>query len=373
MNVLRKIIGALVLLFIGIPILFGIIWGVGIAKGALSANFYRELPQIISSEIPNIVDELIEEAKENPNSSDMDEESRRWLEAVSKTGIPFKEVMRKSGLTSWFEEDFSDAMYLLGKVLSGKSDYKSVYLSLGKLKKAISSDYLADYLSTVVKNLPACSQTEEKFWALEVSKKDFIDNFPDCNPQKIDKKSLKEFFKSSLQMKVKEIPEKVDLLSDNSLGVRADSKGGDFFSWNYRDNERKINFIRAFNTYSYLLFIIPFVFIFLGAVIADSTLPGFLLWSGGATTLGGVLSLLLHSLVSGVVKAVGILPTSSFSVYYNSNLTSVESIVHRRVMEIVNQILSELFSKVSHISFSIILLGIALIALSFIVKNERGK
>ncbi len=373
MNVLRKIIGALVLLFVGIPILFGIIWGVGVAKGALSSHFYRELPQIISSEIPNIVDELIEEVRENPTSSDMDEQSKRWLEAIYKTGVPFKVVMKESGLTSWFEEDFSDSMYLLGKVISGKADYKPVYLSLEKLKKAISSDYLADYLSTVVKNLPPCSQTEEKFWALEVSKKDFIDNFPDCNPQKIDKKSLKEFFKSSLQMKVKEIPEKVDLLSDYSMGVGVDSKGRDFFSWKYRDNERRINFIRAFNTYSYLLFIIPFSFIFLGAIIADSTLPGFLLWSGGATTTGGVLSLLLHSLVSGVVKAVGILPSSSFSIYYNSNLSSVEAIVNKRVMEIFNQILSGLFSKVSHISFTIILLGIALIAFSFLVKNERGK
>jgi len=371
MDVLRKIIGALVLLFIGIPILFSIIWGVGIAKGILSSNSYKEIPQFIASEMPELINELIEEAKINPDSSELDDESRMWLKAMAKTGIPFKEVMIQTGLKEWLDEDFSDSMYLLGKILSGERKYAPIYLNLDKLKKAISSDYLAEYLAKVVKNLPSCNSTEEKFWTKGLSEGNFLDSLPDCSPKSTDIKTLKKLFKNSLIAKTEEIPEKVDILSNNSLGFRLDGERGSKYYSKHRP-EDGLRFLRAFNTYSYLLFLIPFFFIFLGAVIADSTLSGFLVWSGGATTIAGVLSLLLHSFVTGIVKAFGIIPDVPFYVNY-AHISHFESVLMERIGILLNQILSGLFSKVSNLSFSIILLGIAFIAISFIVKNEKEK
>ena len=73
MNIFRKIIGLLMIIFLGLPLIFGIIWAVGLTKAAVSPEFVTEFPQKIIAEIPIILDEVFEEAQEknmisNPNT-----------------------------------------------------------------------------------------------------------------------------------------------------------------------------------------------------------------------------------------------------------------------------------------------------------------
>ena len=361
MNVLRKIFGALILLFLGMPILFGIIWGVGIAKGALSSQFYKDLPQMIVTEIPELVNDLIEKAKENPDDPEIDEESRKWLTAMAKVGIPTKEVMEKAGFTKWFEEDLSDSMYLLGKVLSGETEIRSIKLNLRPLKAAITGDYLSDYLAKLIKNLPPCSKTEEEEWLVKIE--NFRENPPTCNPTSLSEEKIKELIKKNLEASVKEMPDETDILKNHGA-----------FS-NYRNNPsetiRNIKILRTLNTYSYVVFLIPFFFIFLGAVVADSSIQGILRWGGGATVITGVGSLALHSFVSGIVKTIGIIPISAINLNYDSEVSQIEAIFSERIILLLNKIFSRLFSKISNISVTIILVGVTLIALSFVITKDE--
>ncbi len=360
MNALRKIIAVLILLFVGMPILFGIIWGVGIAKGVLSSNFYKDLPQMVVSEIPELVNELIETAKKEPDSPDIDEETRKWLIAMSKVGISTKEVMEKAGFTKWFEEDLSDSMYLLGKVLSGEKELQSIKLDLTPLKEAITSDYLSEYFSKVIKNLPRCSKTDEALWIAKI--KEFSEDFPACNPTSLPPEQLKKIINENLKNSVKTIPDEADILHDN------------FFSDSYNNSPantlRRINVLRRLNTYSYILFFIPFFFILLGALIADSSVQGILRWGGGATAITAVVSLALHSFITSIIKLTEIIPISTINFNYDNELSSIEIILSEKILALVNNILSTLFSKISQISISVLLFGIALIALSFVIKEN---
>jgi len=50
-------------LFIGLPILFAVIWAVGITRAAVSPELVSDLPKEIIEEVPSIVEEVFEEAK----------------------------------------------------------------------------------------------------------------------------------------------------------------------------------------------------------------------------------------------------------------------------------------------------------------------
>ena len=51
------------IIFIGLPLIFGIIWAVGITKAAVSPEFITAFPQEIIAEIPLIIDEVFEEGQ----------------------------------------------------------------------------------------------------------------------------------------------------------------------------------------------------------------------------------------------------------------------------------------------------------------------
>ena len=52
MDVVRKSIGVLIIIFIGIPVLFGVIWAVGVTRAVISPEFLSDLPQEIIQKIP---------------------------------------------------------------------------------------------------------------------------------------------------------------------------------------------------------------------------------------------------------------------------------------------------------------------------------
>jgi len=52
MNGIRKVIGLLIIIFIGVPVLISIIWAVGITRAVVSPEFLSEMPREIITKIP---------------------------------------------------------------------------------------------------------------------------------------------------------------------------------------------------------------------------------------------------------------------------------------------------------------------------------
>ncbi len=54
----RQIIGVLILVLIGIPILFGVTWAVGLVRASVSSEVLSDLPREIIADIPRTADEI---------------------------------------------------------------------------------------------------------------------------------------------------------------------------------------------------------------------------------------------------------------------------------------------------------------------------
>jgi hypothetical protein len=52
MDTARRLIGLLLIVFLGLPTLFGIIWAVGMIKASVSAEFLTDLPREIIADLP---------------------------------------------------------------------------------------------------------------------------------------------------------------------------------------------------------------------------------------------------------------------------------------------------------------------------------
>ncbi len=85
MTALRKILALLIIILLGLPILFGIIWVTGVTKATISPEFISDLPQEIIAEIPDIAEEIFQEAQDKNVISD--ENTRAWFQAAAKAGI----------------------------------------------------------------------------------------------------------------------------------------------------------------------------------------------------------------------------------------------------------------------------------------------
>jgi len=96
MNSVRKIVGVLIMLFFAIPILFGIIWAVGITKAVVSPEFLSDMPREVIAEVPQFVDEMLETMQEEDFTTN--ENARAWLKAISEAGTSPKELMEEIGL-----------------------------------------------------------------------------------------------------------------------------------------------------------------------------------------------------------------------------------------------------------------------------------
>ena len=54
MNQTRTVLGLLIMIFFAIPILFGIIWAVGLTQAVVSRKMLSELPREVIGEIPDL-------------------------------------------------------------------------------------------------------------------------------------------------------------------------------------------------------------------------------------------------------------------------------------------------------------------------------
>jgi hypothetical protein len=259
MNVLRKVIGFLIIAFIGLPILFGVIWAVGLTRAAVSPEFLSELPRKIIAEIPVVTEEIFEEAQDPAVISDPD--VRAWFKAAAHTGMSPRDVMRESGLLDWMENELARSLEEVGEIMRGRSRVHPISIDLRPLRRALTHPAVEGYLKAVLEQLPPCDPDQLEDWADAVDRdRDWLD-FPPCVPDPALVESALDAWRWE---SVRGMDDEIEVFSNPRLprGLR------------------RFGISRLVAMVSYGMFLVPLLILLLAALIAGCSTGGFFRWFG---------------------------------------------------------------------------------------------
>lgn len=333
----RKILGALILGFIGIPVLFGVIWAVGMVRATVSSEFLTEVPKEIIDEIPNSLNGIYADLRDerihlNPGS-------RAWLEAAEKTGTPPAELLEKTGLLAWMKGELSGSLRQVGEILRGESEMRRIEIDMRPLKAALVHPEMSRFIERLLENLPPCADQDLRAWEARLADADHGGELPACRPELA---GAKDVLFSRISRDVDRI--------DDAVPVFESARPFPF---------RRMGISRFVSTISYLLFLIPALFIFLGTVLADPTTAGKLRWSGISILIGSVPVLIMAFFLKKVTSwAIGL------GSWGWSGTSPFETALADKFAWIPDRILSALFTPVFNTAGVVAVLGIVLIALS---------
>lgn len=344
MTVVRKIIALLIIALIGLPILFGVVWVVGLTKATVSSEFISELPQEIIREIPDIAEEIFEEGQNERVIRD--KSTRMWFRAAAEAGVSPKQLMADIGLLDWLEYELAESLDEVGEVLRGERRARSITINLRPLKDILMRDEIDQYLMRVLEELPPCDEEGERQW-IQIGRWGLEDReLPACRPDmEVAKEALTEW--------------RMDAVTDmeNEVEIFEDI---DFIPFGMS---------RALPVLSSFLFVIPALFIFIGSLIAATSPASFFRWCGVSTFLGALPALLLAFFVKHV-SLWGLKIAPFYSSDWDSWSPELQELVFEKMSWIPMRIIDQIFSPVVTVAAIVCVLGIVLFAISLMVRNK---
>jgi hypothetical protein len=345
MNPVRKIIGLLVIILFGLPLLFGVIWTVGLTKAAISPEFVSEVPQEIIAAVPDLVDEIVEEAQRKDVIAD--ENTRAWFQAIAQVELSPKDLLTKIGILDWLEQEMSESLGEIGDILRGERRPRTVVLDFIPLKEALLREDIDLYILEILKNFPPCDDDGVDVWKM-ANRGDFRwHKLPTCQP---DLEIAKEVLRSERIQAISEIPDAVEVFED----VHSIPYG----------------FSRTVTFLSYLLFFIPAFFLCIGALIAATSPSSFLKWLGISSFIGGLFPLGLAFFARQLVPWVSDWVPYSYSETWPLEL---QSLIFEKTRWIQFMIMDHLFSPVIAVAGIVCIVGIVFFALSFVVRGSHQR
>ena len=342
MRPIRKILGFLIIVFIGLPLLFAIIWAVGITKAAVSPEFVTELPQEIIAELPDTLDEIFEEAQRDDVIEN--ENTRAWFKAAARVGTSPQELMRETGLLDWMENELSDTLEEVGDVLRGESRVRPRVLDLRPLKQALTSDAIDKYIKEILDQFPPCDEKGIQLWQQVIDRDSDWWDFPACRPDP----SIVEWALSNKKaLLIDDIDDEVEIFEDVHF-------------WPF-------GISRTVTLLSYALFLLPLLFIFLGSIIAATSRASFCRWFGISTFLGSLPVLIIALFAKNVgTWALNWMPYAQSEGWS----TGFEALVVEKTAWIQYAVFDFLFSPVINLAVICCVIGILVIILSFFMHGE---
>jgi predicted PurR-regulated permease PerM len=344
MTAVRKIIALLIIVFIGLPILFGVIWVVGLTKATVSSEFISELPQEIIREIPDIAEEIFEEGQDERVIRD--ENTRAWFKAAADAGVTPKQLMDDIGLLDWLQYELSDSLDQVGEILRGERRPRPITIDLRPLKDILMRDEIEDYMMRVLSELPPCDEEGERQW-IQIGRWGLDDReLPACRPEmEVAREALMEWRMDA----VLEMENEVEIFED-------------------------IEFVpfglsRALPILSSFLFVFPALFIFIGSLIAATSPASFFRWCGISTFLGALPALLLAFFVKHI-SLWGLRIAPFYSSEWDTWSPELQDLVFDKVSWIPMRIVDQLFSPVVTVAALVCVLGVVLFAISLMVRNK---
>ncbi len=343
MSPIRKIVGLFIIVFIGLPILFGIIWAAGLTRAVLNPAFVSEVPQKIIAALPDIADEVLA-AGRNPEVIG-DPRARAWFEAAAKAGMTPRELLTRTGLMGWMQGELTRSLTDVADILRGRREPAPVTIDMRPLKKALLSPDIDTFLLGVLKNLPPCDQAGLERWARAAEQGIDRSDLPACQPDL----GLAQAALKLRQGRVSsDIPDEVPVFEDvhfPHLGITA-----------------------AASTIVYSLFLIPALFILGGSAIAARGKEAFFRWSGISTMAGGLIALGFAWFVRNSAALV-----TRYAHWTNGTewSTGLGPLVLEKTRWAATQVLQQLFNPVLSVAGAVCAVGLILFALSFTMRTER--
>ncbi|MGB6340399.1 MAG: hypothetical protein WBF32_11560, partial [Candidatus Aminicenantaceae bacterium] len=344
MTAVRKIIALLIIIFFGIPILFGVIWFVGLTKATVSPEFLTDLPREIIADVPEMAEEIFTEAQSERVITD--ENTRAWFRAAAEAGVTPIQVMEETGLQDWLRNELSETLRETGEVLRGKRRPKTIVLDLRPLKEILLRDDIDRYMIRILEQLPPCDEEGTQAWS-EFSEEDWTDEWPPaCRP---DLDIAQEILKYERIEAVSEMEEEIEIFED----VRFIPFG----------------ISRVITWFSYSLFLIPAFFIFIGALIAATSPASFFRWTGVSILFAAIPALLLSFFVKSVsLWALNFVPYSySYTETWSAELSDL---IMEKISWIPVKIIEFLFSPVVAVSGTVCIIGLVIFVISFMVRDR---
>ncbi len=342
MTAVRKIIALLIIILFGLPLLFGIIWVVGLTQATVSPEFISDLPREIIEEVPDIAEEIFREAQDQRVIRD--ENTRAWFKAAAEAGVTPKQVMAEIGLLDWLENELSESLEQVGEVLRGERRPRPITIDLRPLKNILLREEIDQYLLRVLENLPPCDEEENSAW-FQIARRGLDHReLPACRPDlEIAREALTEWRIEA----VDDMDDEIEVFEDVHF--------------------LPFGISRTITVLSYSLFVIPAIFIFLGALIAATSPASFFRWSGISTFLGALPVLLL----SFFAKHIS-LWALSFAPYSYSDAWSSElnELILEKISWIPMRIIDQLFSPVISVAAIVCVIGIVLFVISLMVRGR---
>jgi hypothetical protein len=347
MDTARKIIGLLLIIFIGLPTLFGIIWAVGMIRASVSAEFLSDLPREIIAEIPDTADEIFRDARSEEFITD--DRTRAWFEAAAKTGISPRELLENTGLMAWMEDEVSDSLRQFGLVLRGERRPRPIAIDLRPLKEGLLHPEMERFLLEVLNQLPPCDEHGMKAWA-ELVTSGSHHPLPACKPDPAVAQAALLHARTEL---VEEIDDEFEVIEKV-----------------YHFPVVPFGFSRMVSFLSYFLFLIPAAFIFLGALIGASSPAGVFRWSG-ISVLAGSLPALILALATKFLSlwAVKAWPYG----WHDAWPTELGDLVMDKLSWIPMRVIDQLFTPVIGVAAIVCVVGVVLYALSYSVRDGARK
>ncbi len=328
------------IIFFGLPLLFGIIWAVGITKAAVSPEFITEFPQEIIAEIPRMIDEVFEEGQKRNVISDPN--TRAWFEAAGSVEISPRELMQRIGLEDWMDHELSELLEDLNGILKGTRRMRTLVFDLRPLKEALVHEEFFRYIEDVLDKLPLCDDMGQRRW--ERFRGDDLDWFSRkaCRP---DRETIQSIFADMRDSIEYDIPDDITLFED----VR-------FFP---------LGISRMVTWLSYFLFLFPVTFIFLAALIAATSPASFFRWSGISILVGGLFPLTSSLFFKHLARWVLYIRP-----YSHSWSTELQNLIVDKTEWIHLSLIDFLFSPVVQVAVVVCAVGIILFAISLIVSSR---
>ena len=344
MIAVRKIIAILIIAFIGLPILFGVIWVVGLTKATVSSEFISDLPQEIIREIPDIAQEIFEEGQDEKVIRD--ENTRAWFLAAEKAGVSPKQFLADIGLLDWLKYELSDSLDEVGEILRGERRARPITIDLRPLKDILMRDEIDQYLMQVLEELPPCDEEGEREWQ-QIGRWGLDDReLPACRPDmEVAREALIEWRMDA----VSEMGNEVEIFED-------------------------VEFIpfglsRFLTVISSFLFVFPALFIFIGSLIAATSPASFFRWCGISTFIGALPALLLAFFVK-YISLWGLKIAPFYSSDWGSWSPELQELILDKTSWIPMRIIDQIFSPVVTVAAIVCVLGIVLFAISLMVRNK---
>lgn len=344
MNQTRTILGLLIMIFFAIPALFGIIWAVGLTQAVVSSKMLSELPREVISEIPDLVDGVLLAAKDE--NIQLDPDTRIWLTAAAGVATTPKELLKESGLNDWLEMELTGTLRTVSDILNGKTEARNVWLNLRPLKQALNHPAVERYISQVLEKLPACSPDQAETWGRIIADQDHYDDLPPCRPDASMNINAAASIRNSF---TRDIPDEINFFKNSHFPYR------------------RINIAKTVMSFTYLLFLIPALFILLGALVAARCKSHFFRWSGAITMIGGGLALALATLVKQIIP---------WSMRFNhgqypSHWLHWNDVIGDQVGGIALIFSRHLVSPVITVAGAVCVVGLLLFAFSFTFNKEE--